>query len=397
MKIKRFVAPDMRTAFSLVRDEQGPNAVILSNRRIDGGVEIIAATDYDEALVRQAVRSAGTAPSAAATSQSAAAPAIETPKPVETESAKPDMRELWTKDPNLAEVRRELNAMRHVLEREVGRINDDRLKEIPVRANALEELIEYGCEADLARSIATLIPKNADARRARGLQLGILAKSLLVCKQEPIDNGGVIALIGPTGVGKTTTLAKLAARYARSHSARDVAIVTTDIYRIGAREQLYTYGRLLGMPVVEAADEDALGEALQRLRDYKLVLIDTAGLSQRDQMLANQLSWLAKFPTISSYLVMPANAQVRDLDEVVHRFQIAKPKGAILTKLDESGRLGAALSLTIRRKLPIAYVTDGQRVPEDLHRAVPSSLALRVTELRNASRFESTEDVHVAA
>jgi flagellar biosynthesis protein FlhF len=392
MKIKRFVAPDMRTAFSMVRDEQGPNAVILSNRRIDGGgVEVIAATDYDEALVRQAVRSATSAAPAAPKLE----PAIETPRVVE--QPKDEMRDLWTHDPNLAEVRRELNAMRQVIAREVGRFSEDRLRDNPVRANALEELMEYGCENDLARSIATLIPKNADQRRARGLQLGILAKSLLVTKQEPIENGGVIALIGPTGVGKTTTLAKLAARYARTHSARDVALITTDVYRIGAREQLYTYGRLLGMPVVEAADEAALGEALARLKDYKLVLIDTAGLSQRDSMLVSQLSWLAKYPQISSYLVMPANAQTRDLDEVIHRFSIAKPKGAILTKLDETGRLGSALSLTIRRKLPIAYVTDGQRVPEDLHRADPTRLALRVSELRQASKFENSEEVHAAA
>ncbi|HEX4479430.1 MAG TPA: flagellar biosynthesis protein FlhF [Rudaea sp.] len=393
MKIKRFVAPDMRTAFSMVRDEQGPNAVILSNRRVDGGgVEVIAATDYDEALVRQAVRSATvTAPTMKRE------PVVDMPKAVEAEEPKTDMRNLWSHDPNLAEVRRELNAMRQVIAREVGRFSEDRLRDHPVRANALEELMEYGCENDLARSIATLIPKNADQRRARGLQLGILAKSLIVSKHEPIENGGVIALIGPTGVGKTTTLAKLAARYARTHSARDVALITTDVYRIGAREQLYTYGRLLGMPVVEAADENALGEALVRLKDYKLVLIDTAGLSQRDSMLANQLSWLAKYPQISSYLVMPANAQTRDLDEVIHRFGIAKPKGAILTKLDETGRLGSALSLTIRRKLPIAYVTDGQRVPEDLHRADQTKLALRVSELRQASKFENPEEVHVAA
>ncbi len=393
MKIKRFVAPDMRTAFAMVRDEQGPNAVILSNRRVDGGgVEVIAATDYDEALVRQAVRSTTVA---APTVKNESV--VEMPKSIEADEPKTEMRDIWSHDPNLAEVRRELNAMRQVIAREVGRFSEDRLRDNPVRANALEELMEYGCENDLARSIATLIPKNADQRRARGLQLGILAKSLIVSKHEPIESGGVIALIGPTGVGKTTTLAKLAARYARTHSARDVALITTDVYRIGAREQLYTYGRLLGMPVVEAADENSLGEALVRLKDYKLVLIDTAGLSQRDSMLANQLSWLAKYPQISSYLVMPANAQTRDLDEVIHRFSIAKPKGAILTKLDETGRLGSALSLTIRRKLPIAYVTDGQRVPEDLHRADQTRLALRVSELRQASKFENPEEAHVAA
>lgn len=399
MKIKRFVAPDMRTAFALVREEQGPNAVILSNRRVEGGVEVIAATDYDEALVRQAIRSA-TASAAAKPQHAEPAdePAAE-PQPAAPTAAptQREMRALWANDPNLAEVRRELSAMRHVLEREVGRFTDDRLRDDPVRANALEELLDYGCGAELARSIAACIPPNADPRRARGMQLGMLAKALLVAKTEPIEHGGAIALIGPTGVGKTTTLAKLAARYARAHSARDVALVTTDVYRIGAREQLYTYGRLLGMPVVEAADEAALGDALKRLADYRLVLIDTAGLSQRDRALSDQLAWLAKYPSIGSYLVLPANAQPRDLDEVVHRFGVARPKGAILTKLDETGRFGGALSLTIRRKLPIAYVTDGQRVPEDLQRAEPSRLALRVAELCRAARFDAMEDMHVAA
>ncbi len=402
MKIKRFVAPDMRTAFALVRDEQGPNAVILSNRRIDNGVEVIAATDYDEALVRQAIRSAsaGAARPPRAEAPAAAPEPDAPPPPPQTAPAakKPnDMRALWAKDPNLDEVRRELSAMRHVLEREVGRFAEDRLRENPVRANALEELLEYGCETELARSIAASIPVDADRRRARGIQLGLLAKSLLVCRTEPIEHGGAVALIGPTGVGKTTTLAKLAARFARAHSARDVALVTTDVYRIGAREQLYTYGRLLGMPVVEAADEAALGDALKRLADYRLVLIDTAGLSQRDRALSDQLAWLAKYPSIASYLVLPANAQPRDLDEVVHRFRIAAPKGTILTKLDETGRLGGALSLTIRRKLPIAYVTDGQRVPEDLQLAAAPRLALRVAELNRAARFDVTEEMHVAA
>jgi len=397
MKIKRFVAPDMRTAFNLVREEQGPNAVILSSRRIDGGIELVAATDYDEALVQQAVRAAAR-PARAIPASTPASEYIPPPAPTSIEPAPSrEVRALWTNDPNLTEVRREMSAMRQVLEREVGRFTEQRLKDTPVRAAALEELAEYGCETALARSIVSCIPTDADSRRARGLLFATLAKSLTVCEREPIENGGVIALIGPTGVGKTTTLAKLAARYARLHSARDVAIVTTDTYRVGAREQLYTYGRLLGMPVIEAGNEIALGEALARLADYRLVLIDTAGLSQRDLALASQLAWLRKIPAVQSYLVIPANAQPHDLDEVVHRFRAAAPKGVILTKLDETGRFAAALSLTIRQRLPIAYVTDGQRVPEDIHRAEAHRLALRVADLHQAARFETTEDTHVAA
>jgi flagellar biosynthesis protein FlhF len=483
MKIKRFFAQDMRSALRLVREEQGPNAVILSNRRVEGGVEVVSATDYDESLVQQSLTAArraaeAAAPAPAAENQIAAAPAVPvraavatprasqsppppadtllppqlaqiaavaraeamnpripasgpqaaasapailatapTPPPaalaapsrpitaidqIERANARrltriPDqVAQLCVEDPQVAEMKREMALLRQTLKKELERFSDQRMRLSPARAAAFEELSGYGCDEAFARGIVERIPADADPARARGLLLGLLAKSLRVSDDEPIERGGIVALVGPTGVGKTTTLAKLAARYAALHSARDVALVTTDGFRIGAREQLFTYGRLLGMPVIEVGNPNELGDTLDRLGDYKLVLVDTAGLSHRDLALGAQLSALARLPHVNTQLVLPANTHADDLDEVVHRFGIAKPRGVVLSKVDETGRLGAALGVTVRHGLPISYLTDGQRVPEDLHRAEAHRLALRVTEQRRGSAHIHEEIEHVA-
>ncbi len=481
MKIKRFFAQDMRSALRLVREEQGPNAVILSNRRVEGGVEVVSATDYDESLVQQSLTAARRAAEAAAPATSEApapaspaqrvvasvarqpqnpplpadtllppqlaqiaavaraeamnprppatvpqavaptpAPAVIATAPtppaapaapsrpitaidqIERANARrltriPDqVAQLCVEDPQVAEMKREMALLRQTLKKELERFSDQRMRLSPARAAAFEELSGYGCDEAFARGIVERIPADADPARARGLLLGLLAKSLRVSDDEPIERGGIVALVGPTGVGKTTTLAKLAARYAALHSARDVALVTTDGFRIGAREQLFTYGRLLGMPVIEVGNPNELGDTLDRLGDYKLVLVDTAGLSHRDLALGAQLSALARLPHVNTQLVLPANTHADDLDEVVHRFGIAKPRGVVLSKVDETGRLGAALGVTVRHGLPISYLTDGQRVPEDLHRAEAHRLALRVTEQRRGSAHIHEEIEHVA-
>jgi flagellar biosynthesis protein FlhF len=304
--------------------------------------------------------------------------------------------QLCVEDPQVAEMRREMGLLRQTLQKELERFSDQRMRLSPARAAAFEELAGYGCDDAFARAIVERIPAELDPQRARGLLLGQLAKSLRISEDDPIERGGVIALVGPTGVGKTTTLAKLAARYAAQHSARDVALVTTDGFRVGAREQLFTYGRLLGMPVIEVGNPNELGETLDRLGDYRLVLVDTAGLSHRDLALGAQLSALARLKHVNTQLVLPANTHADDLDEVVRRFSIARPRGVVLSKVDETGRLGAALGVTVRHRLPISYLTDGQRVPEDLHRAEPHRLALRITEQRRGSAHIHEEIAHVA-
>lgn len=385
MKIKRFIAKNMREAIRLVREEQGPEAVILSNRRVGEGIEVVAATDYDAALMHQALRAPTPPPPAAA----AAAPQA----PARIEACEPPPAAVRP-EPALSELRRELGGMRKMLEQQLGGLLWRDLKtHKPVQLAVLRALAGLGIEPELARKIVAEIPEGADHERARFLPLGLLARRIPVVKREPIHDGGVIALVGPTGVGKTTTIAKLAARFARIHGLRDVALVSTDHYRIGAQEQLHTYGRLLGVPVLSAATGAELAQALDKLKDRKLVLIDTAGMSQRDRNLEAQFATLSGVPhPIRSYLVLAANAQAQDLDEVVRKFSAAQPQACILTKLDEATRIGGALSVAIRHQLPLAYLTDGQRVPEDLQPARSDQLVIRAMQLARLSPAAVDDD-----
>ncbi|MCC4593858.1 flagellar biosynthesis protein FlhF, partial [Xanthomonas campestris pv. cannae] len=301
-------------------------------------------------------------------------------------------------DEQLTQLRDELALMRQMIEREMNRLTDERLRGSPVRAQALELMDDYGFDSGITRDVVMQIPADLELHRGRGLMLGLLSKRLPIAPLDPLEEGGVIALIGPTGAGKTTTIAKLASRFLERHAARDVALVTTDTIRVGGREQLHSYGRQLGIAVHEADSDAALQQLLERLADYKLVLIDTAGMGQRDRALAAQLHWLRASRVVRSLLVLPANAHFSDLDEVVRRFAGADPQGVIMTKLDETGRFGSALSVVVDHRLPITWVTDGQRVPDDLHRANAASLVLRLEDLRRAADKPCTpEQTHAVA
>jgi flagellar biosynthesis protein FlhF len=191
-----------------------------------------------------------------------------------------------------------------------------------------------------------------------------------------------VALVGATGVGKTTTIAKLAARYALRHGRERVALVTTDSYRIAAHEQLRTYGRILGIPVRIANNREELTESLKLLSDKDLVLIDTAGMSQRDVRLSQQFSLVEEAaPAIKTYLVLSTTTHRAGLTEVVKTFGKVKLDGCILTKLDETTSLGGAISTLAEHKLPVAYVSDGQRVPEDIHIARAPNLIQRAVQV----------------
>jgi flagellar biosynthesis protein FlhF len=206
------------------------------------------------------------------------------------------------------------------------------------------------------------------------------------------DSGGVFALIGATGVGKTTSTAKLAAAFATRHGAGNLGLITLDAYRVAAHEQLRAYGRILGVPVHTAHDRASLEDLLELLVGKKMVLIDTAGMAQRDTRTRELLDMLSH-ASVNRLLVVNAAAQGETIEDVLLAYSAASCRGVILSKLDEAVKLGPALDAVIRHKLKVLAVANGQRVPEDWHRLSANALvqqALRCTG-QNAWRMDVSE------
>jgi len=388
MKIKRYTAVSMRAALALVRAEQGPDAVILSSRRGEDGIEVIAAVDYDEALFADANRqrpapiiappavacaaapAAAIAPLASAAPKAPIAAAPRTATLVRAPSL-PRPAPAALPDPGYGAMQRELQDLRRVLESGLAGMtwSDKRLRE-PLQARVLEELSGMGIAPDMAMELAALTPRRTSLENPSHIPLALLVKHLPVINDLTCMTGGITAVVGPTGAGKTTTIAKLAARWCMQHGAADLALVSTDGYRVGAREQLMTYARILGAPMHAANSGKELAAVLERLKSKKLILIDTAGMGPRDVRLTEQLTALKYGASRARVLLaLPAQAEGQALDEIVCAFVRVKPAACILTKVDEAASLGAAISTVLRHKLKIAYVCDGQRVPEDLHAA----------------------------
>src|ERR1700723_794506 len=407
MKIKRYTAPSMRAALAQVTAEQGADAVILSSRRGDEGIEVIAAVDYDEALFVDANRQRPApimAPSAvdpvrpasamapAPTAVQAAAKAPMSPKappagraplaPAPGPGAAPRpaaapaasgrlVQRAVVAEAGYGAMQRELQDLRRLLETGLAGMtwSDKRLRE-PLQARVLEEFSAMDIAPDVAMALEALTPRRTSSENPSHIPLALLVKHLPVVNDMTCITGGIMAVVGPTGAGKTTTIAKLAARWCMQHGSEDLALVSTDGYRVGAREQLTTYARILGAPMHAANSGMELARVLERLKSKKLILIDTAGMGPRDVRLAEQLAALQLGAARARVLLaLPAQGDGHALDEIVQAFARLNPVACILTKVDEAASLGAVISTTLRHKLKIAYVCDGQRVPDDLHAA----------------------------
>jgi flagellar biosynthesis protein FlhF len=219
-------------------------------------------------------------------------------------------------------------------------------------------------------TLAELTPRRTSLDNPSHIPLALLAKHLPIMNDPTCVAGGITAVVGPTGAGKTTTIAKLAARWCMLHGSQDLALVSTDGYRIGAREQLMTYARILGAPMHAANGAKELAKVLERLKAKKLILIDTAGMGPRDVRLAEQLAALQLGAARARVvLALPAQGEGHALEEIVQAFSRVTPSACILTKVDEAASLGAVISTVLRHKMKVAYLCDGQRVPEDLHQA----------------------------
>jgi flagellar biosynthesis protein FlhF len=428
MKIKRYTAPSMRAALAQVRAEQGADAVILSSRRGDEGIEVIAAVDYDEALFVDANRQRPApimAPSAVdpvtASAMAPAPTAVQAAKAPMPPKAPPAVRAPLAPAPGpvaaprpaaapaasgrlvqravVAEagygaMQRELQDLRRLLETGLAGMtwSDKRLRE-PLQARVLEEFSAMDIAPDVAMALAALTPRRTSLENPSHIPLALLVKHLPVVNDMTCISGGITAVVGPTGAGKTTTIAKLAARWSMRHGSQDLALVSIDSYRIGAREQLNTYARMLGAPMHVANSGKELAGVLERLKSKKLILIDTAGMGPRDVRLTEQLAAL-KYGAAGArvLLALPAQAEGHALDEIVCAFVRVKPAACILTKVDEAASLGAAISTVLRHKLKVAYVCDGQRVPEDLHAAHLKRVWLIRAALQLAERAPRARD-----
>jgi flagellar biosynthesis protein FlhF len=410
MKIKRFFAQDMRQAIRKVEKELGPDAVILSNKNISGGVELVAAIDFDEALFGKEF--GATPPQAPQSSpppkspQTAPAP-VEPPialredkvslgamaQPPSAPAPRADAN-FWSQEPTLVEIRKELNDLRGLLERQLsGFAWGDEARRHPARAQILRELAALGLTPELSRAVSERVPDDLGAQGGWIKALELLAAELPTSNDDVVENGGIVALVGPTGVGKTTTIAKLAARYALRHGRKRIALVTIDNYRIGAHEQLRTYGRIMDVPVYTVKSAQEMRGALDDLCEKHLVLIDTAGMSQRDKRVAEQFAILdAAKPALKSYLVLSATTQAGALHEIVQAYKGNALHGCIVTKLDESAQLGGAFSAAISHRLPVVYVSDGQRVPEDIHVARSRNLVQRAAALARGTGQCAVDD-----
>ncbi len=387
MKIKRFFAPDVRQAMRKVKDELGEDAVILSNRRVNGGVEIISAIDYDESAIDSIMTQTPETTPVAAPAKPAVPLArrydthVNEPTPRQDERSKPQI--VWSQEPTLVEMRSEMQNMRGLLETQLASLTTkDQQAQHPLHYELQHRLARLGFGNTLSEKLLKSLREEGNVEESWRRLLGKVAVSIPVTNDDILTQGGVVALVGPTGVGKTTTVAKLAARYAMRYGSRSVALISTDNFRIGAHEQLKAYSRILDVPVRFVESAETLQSALDCFCDKRLVLIDTAGMSQRDLRLSKQFTMLkGERERIKPYLVISATSRLSGLEEVMRGFGDINPHGCIITKIDESTSLGQTLDLVIQHNIPVAYISDGQRVPEDLQPARAHTLVSRSVAL----------------
>lgn len=400
--MKRYFAPDSRQALRALRDEQGPDAVILSNRRVNGGVEIIAAMDYEDAMVNTSLGNPSALPEVESY-QNELSNEFKSEDFAESLTAKVT-DELAQSDNEsstaLNKIQDELKGLRNIMEAPLMQFSWGETNRVqPLYASLLKQLMTLGLSSKLSQSIAKRLAKEGLNKHSWLESLQLLAKLVPTNNDDILSNGGIVSLIGPTGVGKTTTIAKLAARFALKHGRRGVTLITTDNYRIGAHEQLRSYGRILGIPVHVASDADELKNLLKEANaksgDRKLTLIDSAGVCQKDIRLAEHIAALnIDGMNIKNYLVLSATGQMNLQDDVIRAFSRANLHGCVLTKIDEAASLGEVLSVLIQHELPVSFVCDGQKVPDDLHLARGKLLVKEAVKLmRSLSDSLSDEEL----
>lgn len=344
MELKRIIGPDVRTALRLVRQQLGPDAMILSNRRVAAGIEIIAvpeghASGHDESP-RTRRGDEAMSPPAAGDGPTVA---------------------------QLQELKAELQSMRALLDASLAEIRRERQVARPgVEARLWRRLTRMGVPNPLVSELVAQLPAETAPEAAWELVLARLADRM-GSVGDVVSRGGIWACVGPTGAGKTTMVCKLAVRHALEHGTEGMALVSMDCTRIGGADMLRTVARLLGVPLRVATPGDSLQGLLAQLQEPRLVLVDTAGLSRRSTLAAELLAELGALGgTVGSLLVLPATAQSGCLQAAVRDYGPGNPVAAVVTRLDEATSLGEVVGVLAQARLPLAYTSDGPDIPDDL-------------------------------
>jgi len=357
MKIRRFQGATTREVLAQIRSALGADAVILSNRDVVGGVEIVAAVDFDDRELQAAAAAAAKSP-VAATAPKTTGEHSDSPKSGKTD---PSLSVPASRGSILGD---DLQNLRQLVEKRWGQRQKKPSSALP--SSEHRNLTQWGFSSDW-------LERHGLQRELKAIDMAELAQRLeqiIPCLSLDDVSGGLFTILGPTGAGKTTTIAKLAARRVLQYGPQSVALFTTDTYRIAGVEQLGIYARILGVPLEVVHDAQDLLHGLQKHEDRPWIFIDTMGLSPRDPRLREQLDWLeAVGPDLQRYLLLPAGLDQRSLNSMLAPYEQLSLHAAILSKLDEAPACGAALEWLQRRQLALAYFSDGQKVPEDLHEA----------------------------
>lgn len=275
----------------------------------------------------------------------------------------------------------ELADMRLLLEEQLTRMANTPQMGTPVHSGLMRRLKHMGMTDGPAEQAVKAVKSLGTMQEAWADTLAKLSHQIPANSSDRIMAGGVFAFVGPTGVGKTTTIAKLAARYVLEHGSENVALVTTDTYRIAAHDQLRSLGRILNVQVKVVDDNQDLPAVLRSLKGCPLVLIDSAGFRHGDIQLKEQLAALTVAPQVEPILVLACNSQLQMMKATIHAHQSVQLQGCILTKLDEAASLGEAISVLIEHQLPVCYTTDGQEIPQDIQVAKGHKLVAKAVNL----------------
>ncbi len=384
MKIKTYTARDMKAALRQIKEEQGPDAVMLNTRHFAGGVEVSVAVEPEEAVLAQipAIASQAAGDFAAVLARAAnPAPQLSSASLALAAQAVAPAIDTGVGD--------ELRSMRHLLESQLSQLAwTDLTRRAPATAQLLQDMTAMGLGANLVTELLHELPSGIDADDAHRRTLAALTRRIHVTGDALLDNGGRVAFVGPTGVGKTTGIAKLAARWVMRHGSRDLALISLDNARFGAHEQLRVLGRLLGVECYALDEPAGLPGLLARLPQHRMVLIDTAGISPRDTHMNERVAAMgdvARRSNIDLWLTLSAGAQAGVIDDAMRAFRAFDPRALLLTKLDEAASLGGILSALAQSSLPLSYVAGGPRIPEDLTPARAHQLVARAVFLARSS------------